>query len=260
MSKTLLGKMLFQKRWWMFWWFIAAAGTAASTVAFYPAFKGSNISKVFNSLPSSVQHFTGTGTSFNSITGYVSNEVFTLRAPIIIIILSIIVFNNLTVSEERRGILESQISLPLSRMKILFSKLIAGIVVVFVASGGLFAGVELALKLINYSYPTVNLIELVLSTAVLAVIFGLVVVMLNAIFGIRSIVLGLSCAFAFISYMLTSFVSSVHNLKFIEKASPFHYYSTTGSFSFHTLSTLIYIGLGLIVISFIFFAKRDIET
>jgi len=252
--------MLFQKRWWMFWWFIASALTAISTVAFFPAFKGTNISKVFNSLPASVQHIAGTGNSFNTIGGYISNEVFGLRAPLVIIILSIIVFNNLSVGEERKGILETQVSLPFTRAKIYFSKFIAGSLVVLFSSAGFFIGVISALAIIHYHYPVKNILELVISTAVLGLVFGLITFALNGIFGIRSIVLGISCAYAFAAYIITSLVTTVTSLKQIEKASLFHYYSTTGSFSYHNLLILGYIGLGLVLIGYLFFRKRDIET
>ncbi len=84
--------------------------------------------------------------------------------------------------------------------------------------------------------------------------------MLNAIFGIRGIVLGLSCAYAFFGYLLTTLVISVQGLRSVEKLSLFHYYSSSGAYSYHNLLTLTYIGLVMIVISWLFFARRDIET
>jgi ABC-type transport system involved in multi-copper enzyme maturation permease subunit len=260
MTNNMFMKIIYQKRWLIFWWFVALVGTGLSTTVLFPAFKGSNIGQVFNSLPTSVQHIAGTASGFNSIGNYISQEVFGLRAPLLTIVLSIVVFNSLTVNEERQGILETQISLPLSRSKIFLSKLIAGILIICIASAGLFVGVELALFFIHDHYSATKLLELVLNSAVFGIIFGLVLFMLNAVFGIRGIVLGLSCAYAFISYLLTSFALTQKNLQTFDKGSLFHYYSSTGNFYIHDLLTLIYIGLGLIFISYIFFTKRDIET
>lgn len=260
MTKSMFGKIIYQKRWWIFWWFLAAALTAFATTIFFPDFKGTNISHVFNSLPASVQHITGSGKSFDSLSGYIGNEVFGLRGPLITIILGIIVFNSLTVGEEKRGILETHVGLPLTRSKILFSKLLAGLVVIILASIGLYVGVIVALAMIHDSYSSVKILQLVAECASLGVVFGLVVVALNSIFGIRGIVLGLTCAYAFLAYMATTLVVSVHSLRIVEKASLFHYYPTTGQFSSGNLEVMGYISLILIIISFVFFTRRDIET
>ncbi len=260
MTRSMFGKTLYQKRWWMFWWFVAFLATALITTVFFPAFKGSNIAQVFNSLPAAVQHIAGSGSVFSSIGGYIRGEVFGLRAPLLTIILSIIVFNNLTVGEERKGILETQVSLPLTRSKIMFSKLFAGIFIIMVASAGLFIGTFIALAIIHDYYSVARVAELVAQSAAIGITFGLVTFMLNAIFGIRGIVLGLSCAYAFIGYLLTSLVVSVHSLTILEKGSLFHYYSTTDYFNYHSLETFGYIALVFIIVSYIFFTKRDIET
>ncbi len=256
----MFGKIIYQKRWWVFWWFIAFVVTALSTTVFFPEFKGTNIAQVFNSMPKSLQHVAGTGSDFTSIGGYIRNEVFGLRAPLLTIIFSIIVFNNLTVGEERRGILETHVGLPLSRSKILFSKLFAAIFIILVSVSGLIFGTLIALAIIHDHYPIANLVNITATCAALGITFGLVTFTLNAIFGIRGIVLGLSCAYAFFGYILTTLVVSVHGLSQIEKASLFHYYSTTGSYNYNDLAIFGRISLVLIILSVIFFSRRDIET
>jgi len=260
MNDSMFMKILYQKRWLLFWWFIAFVGTAMSTVIFFPAFKGTNIGAVFNSLPASVQHIAGTASSFNTIGGYISQEVFGLRAPLLALVLGIVIFNSLSVGEERKGILETHVTLPLSRSKIYFSKLFAAILIIVIASTGLFVGTELALLIIHYSYSTTKILELVANSAILGIVFGLVLYFFNSIFGIRGIVLGLSCAYAFISYLLTSFAISEKKLRTLDKGSLFHYYNSSGSFSTHNFLTITYIGIVLIIIGFFFFRRRDIET
>ena len=259
-TNNMITKILYQKRWMVFWWFIAFAGTAAVTLAFFPAFKGTNIGQVFNSLPVSVQKIVGDASSYSNINGYIGQEIFGLRAPLIVIILSIATFNSLMVSEERKGILETHISLPLSRSKILTSKLIAGIIIITISSLGLFIGTNIVLYFIHEHYSQIKLLELVLSSTLLGITFGLITVFLNSIFGVRSIVLGISCAYAFFSYLITSFALSIHSLHIIEKLSLFHFYIFTNSFHFHNLLAFIYVSAGLIIISYLFFNRRDIAT
>lgn len=234
--------------------------TAISTVVFYPSLKNSNIGSVFNSLPTSVQHLVGTGNGFNTISGYVSQEVFGLRAPLLTIILAIITFNSLTVSEERKGILETYISLPLSRARLYFAKTISGLLIVFLSSLGLLVGTLLALTLIHEHYAAINVFHLVLSSILLGVDFGLVALALYGIFGVRSIVLGLTCVYAFASYLLNSFASSVHSLAKFQKFSLFNYYQYSGAYSVHDITVLSAIAAVLIFIGYIFFRRRDIAT
>lgn len=260
MTNNMFMKILYQKRWLIFWWFIAMTATALATTVFFPSFKGSNIGQAFNTLPASVQHIIGTSNGFSNISNYVAQEVFGLRAPLLTIVLSIVVFNGLTVSEERKGILETHITLPLSRSKIYISKLFAGIFIILFASAGLFVGTELALIIIHYHYPLINLLQLVLSSAILGIIFGIVLLMLNAILGIRAIVLGATCAYAFLSYLLTSFAVSDKSLRIADKGSLFHYYSSVGFVYLNNLLVLVYIGIAMIIVGYVFFLKRDIET
>jgi ABC-2 type transport system permease protein len=260
MTNNMITKIIYQKRWMLFWWFIALVATALSTTVFFPEFKGTNISQVFNSLPASVQHIAGSADSFKTIGGYISQEVFGLRAPLLMIILSIVVFNSLSTGEERRGILETQISLPLSRSKIFFSKFFAAIFIIVIASAGLFVGVVIALAIIHDHYSLIRLLQLVIDSTVIGILFGLVTFMLNAIFGIRGIVLGLSCAYAFVSYLLTSLALTNKSVRLVEKGSPFHYYSYSGNFYLNELLILVYIALALTFIAYVFFTRRDIET
>lgn len=260
MISSMFTKIIYQKRWMIFWWFLGLLASSLITLVFFPEFKGTNIAQVFNSLPASVQHIIGSASSYTTLNGYISQEVFGLRTLLLSIILGIIVFNSLTVSEERRGLLETHISLPLSRTKILFSKLSGGIFIIGLASIGSFVGVLIGLTIIHDHYSLIKLMQLVIGTSVLGILFGLVTFMLNAIFGVRSLVLGLSCAYAFLSYMISSLVVSVHSLKAVERASFFHYYNFSENFYLHNILILVYIGLAMIFISLIFFTRRDIET
>ncbi|HUD07305.1 MAG TPA: hypothetical protein VMR34_05465 [Candidatus Saccharimonadales bacterium] len=260
MTGGYLKKILYQKRKTMIWWFAGLVGVTFFTIIFFPALKNSNLGQVFNTLPKGLQQVTGGANTFSSIGGYIAQEIFALREPLLLIILSILLFNNLYVSEERKGLLEAQISLPLTRKKIFLTKLVCAILVVVVASVGIVVGVKLGLISIHTHYSLLKIIQESLECLLISLDFGLVALLLSSIFGTKGIVTGLSTTFAFGSYLISSMAPTVKSLQGIDKLSPFHYYQNLEVFNKHNTEVLAIFGLVLIVLSFIFFVRRDIKT
>lgn len=260
MISALVSKTIYQKRFMIFWWLLGLAAMTTFTMSFYNSFKAGGFDQTFNNLPKAFQKIAGNAASFKTISGYISQQIFSFRLPLLTIILSVAVFNSLSVGEERRGILQTQLTLPLTRTKILTSKLLSGLLVVGLASVGTFAGVLLGLIILHEHYSHMAILRQTLLCLLISFDFGLVAFMLGSIFGSKTIALGIAGGLAFMSYLISSLATAVPQLAGIEKLSLFHYYQDLANFSLgHTL-VLLFVAVVLIVLSFYGFSRRDIKN
>ena len=240
-------------------WFMGLMAMTIFTLSFFPSFKNGSLGQAFNNLSPALQKIAGTADSFTTIGGYIDQQLFALRIPLLATILTIAIFSSLTAGEERRGLLETQLSLPLSRTKILFQKLLAGIFILVLAMAGVLIGVIIILLILNEYYSLTTVLKEILGALLVSLGFGLIAFMLGSGFGKKGLAIGLSSAFAFFSYLVSSLVVSVPALQGVERASLFHYQNppvlTVGN-------GLVLGGVAVVVAaaSFILFLRRDIGT
>jgi ABC-2 type transport system permease protein len=259
MTSSLFSKTLYQKRKFILGWFIGLAAMTILTLSFFPSFKNGELGKTFNNLSPALRKVVGNTDSFRTVGGYIGQQIFALRIPLLVTVLSIVLFNGLTVGEERKGLLETQLSLPLKRSTVLFQKLVAGVVIIAIASIGVFVGIWATLIFIHEHYSYLTIWREILGAVLVSLDFGLTAFMLGSALGKKGIAVGLASGFAFLSYLISSLVAAVPSLKGIEKLSLFHY-QTPAIISLRNSLVLATVGLLFISISFLLFQRRDIGT
>ena len=257
--KLLVTKILYQKRMLLLWWFIALTAVIGLTMSFFPAFKGGGLGDAFTNLPAGVQKVVGNSLSFTTVSGYVQQQVFALRAPILLIILSIVVFGGQVAGEEVKGVTETHLSLPISRTKLLLSKLIAGMIITFVASMGIVLGIELALFFIGDSYSFAKIFQSVCGAWLVGLCFGVLSYAVGAASGRKAPSIGMPSALAFLTYLVSSMAASVSWLEPLNKFTPFYYYND-GLITFAHAVGLGVVCLVLATIGTVAFNHRDIRT
>lgn len=257
--KNLFLKTLYQKRMMALFWLIGLAAMTALTLSVYNSFADSNLAESFKTLPKGLQKSLGDVSSFKTIGGFISQQIYELRIPLLSIILSIALLVNITAGDEQKGLLETQLTLPVGRLKLLLQKLTAALLIIAFASLGAVVGIEICLPLIHQHYGLLPIFQHALNAYVLAVDYGLVAFALGAATGRRGLALGLGSAFAFISYLIDSLAPSVSYLQSFDKLTLFHFYSTT-TFDVKHIVLLSSAGLLMIVIGSVFFVRRDIRS
>ncbi len=253
-------KILFQKRFVILWWFFGLCGLGVLMMYFFPAFKSGNIVSSFSSLPPPVQKLIGDTTSWTTISGYISQQIFSLRVPLLVIILSIYIFSNLTSVDERKGITETSLALNNSRSKILINKILAAFVIIIIGIIAIDLGILLGLHLIHYTFSYHQLLILSLNSFLICLDFGLISLVFGSLSGRAGLTIGVPSVFAFLSYLLTTMVGTVESLKTVEKLSLFHYYSTGLTINKKYILILVIFGFFALIISLIGFNRRDIRT
>lgn len=258
MLKTIFSKTLFEKRWMTFWWVAIAFVLIVAIVALFPLFKDSlTIAEV----PDSLKSIVGDTSSYSTITGWLSFQVFD-QMVFIGIILGIIIGGSILAGEESEGTLQSLLALPVKRSQAYWQKFFAIGCIVAAVTACLFAGSWLGTVLIG---ETVGLSGLFLSTVMallVSLVFTALTYMIGAISGRRGLAGTLVGLFAFASFMITSLAAGISALKYVDYLSPFHYYNKPSPLDagFQTGDALVLAGatIVLLVIGFVVFVRRDI--
>lgn len=257
---SIYSKTLYQKRFMMLGWFVAITALIAFTLAFFNSFSNGAIGQSLQNLPPGVQKVVGDVASFTSIGGYIAQQLFVLRVPVLLIILSIAVMVSVSGGEEQQGILETQLSLPVSRPQLLLQKLAAALTVIIAGGLAVLAGVALGLVFAGQHYNLAHVLPLLFSVLPVALNYGLVGFMVASVTGRRGLALGAASGLAFAGYVVNTMAASVGSLQTADKFTLFHYYATSTQLNWGNLAVQLSVAAVLLAASLAGFAHRDIRA
>jgi ABC-2 type transport system permease protein len=257
---SVYNKCLYQKRFMILGWFLGITFVSFLTMSVYNSFSGGEIARSLETLPPALQKIAGDAISFQSLRGYIAQQIFALRVPLLLTILSIAIMVALTAGEEERGLTETQAVLPISRSSLLLQKLAAGLTVIGLASLGALLGVQFGLWAIGQSFSLLDVLPMLLNCALVAIGYGLVAFAVGAMTGRRGLALGLASGLAFLGFLVNSMAPSVGLFEQLDRLTLFHYYSTHDGYVWSNLALLTGVCLALIVVGTLTFRARDIRA
>ena len=261
---ALLFKTLRDKRFFILGWGLGLAFLGFAMTSFFPSFDGGQIDDLLKSLPPALQGLVGNLQDWRTLPGYIGSQVFDIRLPIFISILSILLAVSLTVGEEDKGQLRTLISFPISRRKIIAAKWLAIVVLCLAASIAPVIGVEVGLASIHESIDQMVLVRLVLFTWLLVTSLATFIFAIGLATGNRALTTGVGIIVAIGSFLVSTFSQAVSWLKDYDWLSIFHYFPATdiakGTVEWN--NTLFYICLLFIAlfVAFLFFPRRDVKA
>jgi ABC-2 type transport system permease protein len=257
-------KTLRDKRYFILGWSLGMAFLAFVMTSFYPSFSGGEIDSLLETIPPALQGLVGDLQDWRELPGYVGSQVFDIRLPIFISILSILLAIGLTVGEEDKGQLRTLVSLPVSRRKIVFGKWLAIVVICFIASSAAVAGVEAGLLVISESIDQAVLLRLGLFTWLLVTALATLIFAIGLATGKRSLTTAVAVVVAIGSFLMSTFAQAVDWLKDWEFVSFFHYFPATdiakGTVEWTNVwvyAAITGIALGVALLAFV---RRDIKS
>lgn len=261
---NLFTKTIYDKRAFIIGWGLGLAFIGFLMMIFYPAFhQDSGIDQLVKSLPPAFQGLVGDLANLKELPGYVGSQLFEVRIPIFVSILSIILAVGLTVGEEEKGQLRTLAALPLSRSRILMSKWLAIVMISFITTLATIIGMEIGLVVIGETLDLMVVVRLgammwLLSVCIATLVFGL-----GLASGKRGLTMGLGVLIAVGSFILTTFAKSVDWLQPYEHASLLHYFpaATIAKTDIAILDVAVLSGVALffLLLGLLFFRRRDIR-
>lgn len=245
-------------------WSIGIAAFIFVNMIFYPSFKdqAAELQKSFENLPEAAVQLLGGSTDFFSPVGFMNSQIFFLMLPLLLGVLAINLGYKLVAQEEQDNTIELLLSRPISRTKLLFSKAVAGMAILGIATLVALITIVLVAKAVDLDLGTSKMLAATFVCFLMALSFGAIAFMLSAMGKTRSISIAAATAVALGGYVIASLSATVSWLEAPSKILPFNYYDSEALLrgTAEWVNVLYFVGLiiGCGIISWLTFRKRDI--
>jgi ABC-2 type transport system permease protein len=247
------------------WWSFALTVFLFINLIFYPSFKNDaeELQKSFENIPDAALQLLGGSSDFFSPIGYINSQVFFIMLPMILGILAISLGAGLLAREEQDKTIESLLSRPISRSKLLSAKALSGVFILFfVSMVGLITTIVTA-KIVDLEISTSALIQASFVCFLLTLTFGATAYLLTATGKARSASIGIATFVALGGYIIGSLSGSVSWLSAPSKVFPFHYYQSEailrGTYNWNNVWYFVVFILLCAIFSWIAFRRRDLS-
>ena len=201
---------------------------------------------------------------YTSGAGYLSSELFSMMLPLIFIFIGASWGANASAQEEERRTADILLALPISRVRILSTKIVAAISAQLLLAAVLILALVIGIRFVDLSLGTAKIIAGALTGALLGILFNAVATFLGAAWGKRSIALGGAISMAIAGFLFFSLAPLVHTFDRITPINPFQW--TLGSRPLfngidvgYTLLSLL-VSLAFYAASLSVFKRRDIQA
>ncbi len=262
--KSIIIATLKQRRLSMLFWCVGLAAFVWLELGVYSSVnsQAQQLNKVFDKLPATFRSLFGAQDLFSPV-GWMNSHLYYLLIPLLFSFLTISLGSSLIAREESDRTLELLLSRPISRGRLILAKALAGLAVAGIV--GLVTGFATVgiVKIINYPIAAKPVLFANLLSLILALMLGAIAFCATA-FGRwgRGAALALAALIGLGSYVVSSLEGNMHWLSWPSKLLPFHYYNTTavlkGSYSWMVAGVFSVITVGLIIVSWLAFRRRDI--
>lgn len=264
--KPIIRWTFWQRRWSVLWWCVGIVSFVGLELGVYSSVRNqaAQLNQALERLPSSVRALMGGSTDLFSPVGYLNSRLFYLLLPLLLSILIIGLGSSLIAREESDGTIELLLGRPVSRGKLLLAKAVSGFLILAIVATVSTLSILLLVKLVNLAVPLSYVAFAALMAALLALLFGALAFTLSALGAAgRGASIGIACLVGLGSYIISSLEANVHWLSWPAKVLPYHYYNPikvlSGNYTWAVAAVFIFIILGLGIISWLAFRRRDIN-
>ncbi|HCM52182.1 TPA: hypothetical protein DIS56_03585 [Candidatus Saccharibacteria bacterium] len=254
-----------QRRWSTLWWCTGVSSFIILSLSFYASFRDQavQLNEVLSRLPNAAHALISDTTDFLTPEGFLSARLFYLLLPLLLSILAIGLGSSLIAKEEDRGTLEVLLSRPVSRVKLLAGKALAGLIIVLAVSLVSLITAVVVCRLVKLEVAFDRIILATLLSTLLALVFGVIAFAVAAHGRARAASVGIATLFGIASYLISSLDEVVEVLRFPAKLLPYHYYRPgevlVGNFNWRFVTILVSVIAVLILFSFLSFRQRDLN-
>lgn len=256
-------KTLRDKRFFILGWAVGLLFLGYLMTSFFPSFSGGQVDGLLEAIPPALQGLVGDLQDWNHLPSYIGSQIYDIRLPIFISILSILLAVGLTVGEEERGQLRTLVSLPVSRRRIVMGKWFAAVTICFIASLAPVAGIGLGLLQIQESVDPMVLVRLTLFTWLMVTAVAMVIIAIGLATGKRALTTGFAIIVTIGSFLLSTFAMAVDWLEPYEKLSFFHYFPAVdiaeGTIDWWNAAFYMICLVVALVVTLLVFPRRDIK-
>lgn len=245
-------------------WAIGIVFMIILTLGFYPSFKEQSVQlqKAFTNIPDSALSLLSDTHDFFSPVGYLSSQLFYAVLPMILGILGISLGSTLLAKEEKDSTIELILSRPISRTKLLFSKLMSGGLILSIIGSVLTLSLIIIVTVVDIEVSRRNIALTSAVCLLMTATFAMIAFLISVTGRTRVASIGIATMYALGGYIIGSLSGVVGWLKWPAKIFAFTYYKPAEllTSSYNWANTLFFIAIILFcgVISWIIFYRRDL--
>lgn len=264
MLSSIFLKTLYGLRWQILGWSAGIMFIVFVTVALYDSFSQTGFEDVVNSLPDQLRGLLGSADNYKSIAGYLAQQIFGLKIVMFLVVMSVLLFISVSATDEDNGRLQTLLTLPVTRTKVYFQKLLAVLFAIGIINLALITALYTGLAIIHKDADTTRIIESVTNLWLACSTVGMVGFSIAMLTGKKGLSITVASGYALFCIVMSSLAPAVENLKEIDKLSLLHYYNNPQIMQ-HGLdnSHVVILGIALITLTllgWIGFTRRSINT
>jgi len=205
-------------------WTVGLVAIIGMELWVYPSIRTSSagMESLMESYPEAFREFFRMS-DFTSEIGFLNVEVFSLVVPLILIAVGISWGAGAVADEEESGTTDILLTLPLSRTRILTSKVVATAGVLLALGVILTASLFLGGLLIDLGIPLAQLTAASMTSALLGLLYASLAFLLGAAFGRRGLAIGVPIALALAGYLAYSLSPMVDAFDAVNPVNPFQW-------------------------------------
>ncbi len=259
-------KTLYDQRRGLLGWTVSLVGLVAMYAALWPSIRDQpTLNDYLDQMPAALRSlFAASGADMSTPAGYVQVELFSLMAPLLLIIYGITAGAAAIAGEEDRHTLELLLANPVSRPRIMLEKLAALAAGMAVLGAGTALALLAAGPLAGLSLPLGGVTAALVHMALLGIEFGALALAVGAGTGRPGLSRAVPAVVAGIAYVVNGLAPVVDWLHPIQRFSPFYQYAGHDPLR-HGLSwpaVLVTVGsiLVLAAVAVAGFRQRDIAS
>lgn len=204
-------------------WTVAIGAVALLYAAYYPAVSQPAMAKAIAAYPETLKRAFNMA-DLTSPAGYLASTVFGLLVPVLLAVYTIIAGSRTIAGDEESGVLDLVLAHPVSRTRLLLSRLGAlttGVALVSVVVLVLVYAVSGPAKLSSLGFG--HLAAMAVQLALFGVVIGALTLAVGAATGRRSAAVATGTVVAVLGYFANNLGPQVAALAWTQRLSPFHY-------------------------------------
>lgn len=207
-------------------WAIGVVALVLLYSSFYPSVKANaaQLNEYMKTAPEAIRNMLGGVGNIATPAGYIQGEFFAILGPLLLMILAIGAGARALSGEEEARTLDLLLANPIPRRRVALEKLWA--MVATTAGVGAVLGIAIAVlgPPFGLRVGLANLAATVLSTILLAIVFGALALGVGGWRGRRGPAIAVSVSAAVLTYVVWLLAPSVESIRGLRLLSPFYYY------------------------------------
>lgn len=225
MLRNPFTKALWDARRGLAGWALGVGLVAVMYAAFYPSVSKPAFVQAMDNYPEAIKR----ALNFEDITspaGYLGSYVFGLLVPVLLVIFTVIAGSRTIAGDEESGVLDLILAHPVSRTRLVLSRLGALAVEIAVICATVYVLLLAILRPAKLSsIDPAHLAAMVLQLALFGVCFAALAVATGALTGRRAASVGVTVVVLVVGYFGNNLAPQVSGLHWAQKLSPFYWYS-----------------------------------